>query len=317
MNAEQVKALLHSHAAGNDAAFRTVALQIAAGEARAGRGRVAAELRDLLDGPAAVPMATPAGELTDLLVASYPKTRLSEMVLPAALSDRLRNVVAETVRRDELRAHGLRPARKLLLAGPPGCGKTMASEALAGELALPHFVVRPDGVFSKFLGETAARLTRVFRAAAETPGVYLFDEFDGLGADRTAGDDVGEVRRSVGALLQLLERDVSDSLFVCATNLPDLLDFALFRRFDEALTFPLPDAGQIPALVKNRLTLLDTRRLSWPKVTAAAAGLSHADVVRACEVAAKAAVLAGRKSVSTARLVAALRDRERTVPEPR
>ena len=262
-NADQIKALLASHAEGDDAQFFAVAMQIAATEARAGHGKLAEELRSLIDkgksrpavnrsGP--IPLARPRGELADFLVASYPKTKLPDMVLGNALEKRLTRVVREHKAVRTIRERGLSPRRKLLLVGPPGTGKTMTASALAGELGLPLFVVRLDGLITKFMGETSAKLRLVFDAMNQTRGVYLFDEFDSIGSERGLGNDVGEIRRVVNSFLQMVERDDSDSLVVAATNHVRLLDRALFRRFDDIIEFDLPDQDRIKAVLRSVAT---------------------------------------------------------------
>src|SRR5262249_18211427 len=154
--AEQVKALLKSYGEGDDEHFFSIALQIAAHAARTGKGQLAQELRDLVDNirrkqssgklSRAVPIARPAGELAGLLAVSYPKTRISEMVIGQETRVQLDRVLREYHHLGKLRAHGLSARRKLLLVGPSGCGKTMTASALAGELKLPLFSVQLHGL---------------------------------------------------------------------------------------------------------------------------------------------------------------------------
>jgi len=113
----------------------------------------------------------------------------------------------------------------------------MTAAALAGEMNLPVFTIQLDGVIRKFMGETAAKLRLVFDATRTTRGVYLFDEFDAIGGRRTAANDVGEIRRVLNSFLLFLGQERSDSLVVAATNHPDLLDRALFRRFDDVVEY--------------------------------------------------------------------------------
>lgn len=317
---QQIRALVKSFAEGDADQFRSVALQIAAHSAKRGQSDFAAELRDLLDRVKrtqhpvgqlrAVPIARPSGELAGLITASYPATRLVDMVLPADVRDRLCEVIRQHRQRELLRAHNLHPKRKLLLVGPPGCGKTMTASALAGECGIPLMFVQLHTLITKFLGETAAKLHLVFDAMAVTPGVYLFDEFDALGSARAARNDVGEIRRVLNSFLQFMERDSSDSIIVAATNLVELLDPAVFRRFDEIIRYDLPTAAMIRDLVANRLSAFNVREISWPRVTAAAKSLSHADISHACDEAAKVAVLAGERTVHNRDLVNALRARQ-------
>ncbi|MDQ6971401.1 MAG: ATP-binding protein, partial [Mariprofundaceae bacterium] len=242
-SAEQVKSLLRSHIEGDDEQFYSVAMQMAAHEAKLGHGNLAKDLRILIDKAKSlasrtvvgspVPLARPTGELSGLLTVSYPKLRLKDMVMSKNIDDRLQRLIKEHSQIQKLRAHSLSPRKKLLLVGPPGTGKTLSASVLAGELGLPLFVVRLDSLMVKLMGETAAKLRMIFDAIEKTRGVYLFDEFDSIGSQRGLGNDVGEIRRVLNSFLQMIEQDNSDSLLIAATNHPELLDRALFRRFDD------------------------------------------------------------------------------------
>lgn len=318
--AEQVKALLKSYSEGDSEHFVSVALQIAARAARGGKGKLAQELRDIVDKikrreaagkiGGAVPIARPTGELAGLLTVTYPKTRLSEMVLDDESRKPLDRVIKEYRQQEKLRSHGLSNRRKLLLIGPPGCGKTMTASALAGELKLPLFSVQLHGLITKYMGETAAKLHMVFDAMVQTKGVYFFDEFDAIGTDRGSKNDVGEIRRVLNSFLQFLEQDDSDSLILAATNYVAMLDDALFRRFDNVIRYAKPVDSQIDELVRNRLQLFLPNRLGWKTIRQAAQGLSHAEIARACNDAAKDCILEDKDRVETAALVSVLRERQ-------
>ena len=243
---------------------------------RKGQTRLAQELRELIDEakrrasqPAirsCVPIARPVGELADLVHASYPKTRLADMVLPEAARRSLERVLTEYGQQDKLRTHGFSARRKLLLVGPPGSGKTMTAASLAGELKLPLLAVRFDALITKYMGETAAKLRQVFDAMVTTRGVYLFDEFDAIGGDRGRTNDVGEMRRVLNSFLQFLEADESDSLILAATNHSAILDPALFRRFDDIIRYSRPEPEQVELLVRNCLNSFDLCRVQWDDV---------------------------------------------------
>ncbi|MCL6521430.1 MAG: ATP-binding protein [Firmicutes bacterium] len=318
--AEQLKALIRTHAEGDDERFYAVALQLAAREARQGHTKLAQELRDLVDEVRArpkslpakpVPIVQPRGELAGLLSATYPKIRLADMTLDHLVRTRLDRVLMEQRNRASLREHGFSPIRKLLLSGPPGTGKTMTSAALAGELGLALFTIQLDGLITKYLGETAAKLRLIFDAIHATRAVYLFDEFDALGGERSARNDVGEIRRVLTSFLQFLEVDDSDSLIVAATNHPHLLDEALFRRFDSLIEYCLPSQSLAEQLIRARLAHLDITDVDWAKVREATDRLSHADVTRACEQVAKNAILERRNYVRTKELLEALAERRK------
>ncbi len=305
--AAQLKSLLRSYSEADGERFLAVATQIAAHAARTGKTRLASELKELLEDikqkqqtariGGSVPIARPQGELLSVLSVTYPKTRLAEMVLGHQQDELLHRVLHEYRQQSKLHEHGLTARRKLLLVGPPGCGKTMTSRALAGELKLPLFAVQLHVLITKFMGETAAKLHAVFEAIAETKGVYLFDEFDAIGGRRGSKNDVGEIRRVLNSFLQFLEQDESDSLIVSATNNVQILDDALFRRFDDVIVYEQPDSTAIRQLVLNRLAPFTVPAFDWSQVKLHAEGLSHAEICQACDDAAKDAVLADRQSI--------------------
>lgn len=319
--AEQLKALLESHVEGDDDRFLSIVLQLAAQAARQGHTKLANELRVLIDKArknelsgayrSPVPIAQPRGELAGLLSVSYPKVQLKDMVLAADIREHLDRVILEQRQSDKLTARGLRPRRKLLLVGPPGTGKTYSARALAGELHLPLFTVVLDALITKFMGETAAKLRLVFDASLRTRGVYFFDEFDALGGERANPNDVGEARRTLNSFLQFIEQDESESVLVAATNHIALLDRALFRRFDDIIEFSMPDEALAEETLRGRLSSMTPDAFSWKAVIKHAVGLSYADIVRACDDAAKDAVLSDRLEVTTRSVTVAL-DRRRT-----
>lgn len=321
-SANQLKALIKSHTEGDDERFYSIAMQLAAHEAKIGHGKLAEELRRLVDQAKsrrglpqkghekAIPIGRPRGELAGLLHASFPKNRLGEMVLDEHLEYQLKRVIREQRQASRLLAYGLSPRRKLLLIGRPGTGKTMTASILAGELGLPLFQVRLDGLITKFMGETAAKLRQVFEATDRTRGVYFFDEVDAIGSQRGLTNDVGEVRRILNSFLQMIEQDESHSLIVAATNHPEILDHALFRRFDDVLHYELPDEARIASVLKSRLGRMAVKDVSWRRVATGAVGLSYAEVARACDETLKEKLIEGRQEVTE-------KDIQRTLEERR
>jgi SpoVK/Ycf46/Vps4 family AAA+-type ATPase len=318
--ARHMIALLRSHLDGDDQEFLSVAMQAAAHEARLGHASIAQQLRDLIDEAKRRTSAVqsrsgqlivlePRGELANLLSVQTPSIRLGDMALPDVLSERLNRVLLEHRQQRKLREHSLSPRRKLLFIGPPGTGKTMTASALAGELHSPLFTIMLEGLITKFMGETAAKLRLVFEAIRQTRGVYLFDEFDALGAHRNQPNDVGEIRRVLNSFLQLLEKDTSQSLIVAATNHSDLLDRALFRRFDDVIEYQLPDSEVAKEILERKLAIFQAGDVEWPRVLPGADGLSHADLARVSEEAAKLAVLSGSTRITTEALLAAIQER--------
>lgn len=308
-----ITALVRSHASGDEDTFYSVALQVAAREARQGHHRLAADIKKAVDSsrrrtpsPLAevTQMPRQAGELSELLERTQPNVHLRDLVIGADLAAQVTQVIQEQRQRSVLIENGFTPMHRLLLEGPPGTGKTMTASVIASELSLPMCTIRLDSLLSKFMGETASKLRAVFEAIASERAVYLFDEFDALGADRS-GNDVGEARRILNTFLVLLEEASTDSIIIAATNHRTILDRALFRRFDAVLVYQLPDARQAQSVIRKRLGAL-AYGLTLSKLNHLTTGLSHADLVKAAESAAKSALMRGESKVERPDLEAAL-----------
>lgn len=321
-SAEQLKALVKSHIDRDDQQFYSVAMQVAAHEAKSGHGRLAEELRDMIDAAKAralpgeqagklVQLARPRGELASLLTVFYPKDRLSNMVLDEQVSEQIHRILKEQRLYSRIREHGLSPRRKLLLVGPPGTGKTMTASVLAGELSVPLFSVRLDALITKFMGETAAKLRQIFDAVMEVRGVYFFDEFDAIGSQRGLANDVGEIRRVLNSFLQMIENDHSNSLIVAATNHAEVLDYALFRRFDDVIEYHVPTQAQAAKLIRSRLGAFAPKPFPLKAVSDKAEGLSYAEIRRAVDEAIKEAVMHEESCVKGEALAGALEDRRK------
>jgi len=311
--------MLRSRAEGDEDAFYSIALQVAASEARQGRRETAQELRSEIDkararnskgASVAIPFAAPRGSLEGLLEMRDPRFKLKDVVLNDRLMKRFSDILRQQRKRDWLREHGKTPNRRILFVGPPGSGKTMSSEALAGELHLPLFIIRLEGMITRYMGETAAKLRLIFDETAKRRGVYLFDEFDAVGSQRTATNDVAEMRRVLNSFLQFMEEGNStDSLIICSTNHPSLLDRALLRRYDQVLEFDAPTSDQIKQLIVANITPMKTARPDWKQIIHSAEGLSQSEIVRAADDAVKMAILDERRQLTTEDIVDRLQER--------
>lgn len=312
--------MIRSHAAGDDDQFLSVAESIAEEAGRAGKNRVAGDIREVVESVRRhlddkrsnrpVPMVSPRGELAGLVRASYPDIRTADLVLGSELERKVHRLVLEHRRKDILAAKNLAPRRKFLFSGPPGTGKSMTAAAIAGELGLPLFTIMLDGVITKFMGETAAKLRLIFDAMRTTKGVYFFDEVDALAGRRDAQNDIGEARRMLNSFLQFLEDDDSSSIIVAATNHRGLLDAAIFRRFHGAFVYAPPSADEAVKLLTNHLLQFDRIEIDWAAVRSEVGGLSQADLVAAADDAAREAVLEHRAQLSTEVILQAIKDRQ-------
>ncbi|MDZ5450479.1 ATP-binding protein [Labrys sp. ZIDIC5] len=324
MSTKHFLALLNSHIDGDEDQFLSIALQVAAQEARQGRTDEADKLKRLVQkardqhrvgkpagGQTPIPLARPRGELQGLVESAYPKVTLSSMVLSDDIDKRLARILRQQQERVTLREHGQTPATHMLLVGPPGTGKTMTASALAGELHLPLFTVRLEALFSRFFGETAGKMRLLFDQIAQTRGVYLLDEFDAIGARRGDPNDVGEIRRVLNSVLAFMEEPNStDSLVLAATNHVEILDEALARRFDEVIEYTLPDAASARAIVERRLGKFKFAAKSWAALETVLEGLSQGELVRAADAVVKDAILEGAPKASPDALRGALENRQ-------
>lgn len=324
MSTNHLLALLNSHIDGDEEQLLSIALQVAAQEARQGHTEQADKLKRLVQkardqqrvgkpagGQTPIPLARPRGELQGLVESAYPKIGLTSMVLTDGVRARLTRIVRQQQERATLREHGQTPTTHMLLVGPPGTGKTMTASALAGELRLPLFTVRLESLFSRFFGETAGKLRLLFDQIAQTRGVYLLDEFDAIGARRGEPNDVGEIRRVLNSVLAFMEEPNStDSLVLAATNHVEILDEALARRFDEVIEYTPPETTAARAIVERRLSKFKIASKSWSELAPALQGLSQGELVRAADAVVKDAILEGGRKVSVEALRDALHNRQ-------
>lgn len=181
----------------------------------------------------------------DLIFEIVPQRKISELILDEKITNSVKELVEEHQRSDLLKSYGLTPRNKILLAGPPGNGKTTLAEAIAYDLMYPMFVVRYDSLIGSYLGETAARLKRVFDIARTHHCVLFFDEFETLGKERGDTRETGEIKRVVSSLLLQIDRLPCHTVVITASNHPELLDRAVWRRFQIRVELVNPSKKQI------------------------------------------------------------------------
>jgi len=322
--ADQIKSLIKSYAEDDEHRFFATAMQIAASEARQGHTIVAQELKQLiekarkeksiafLETPKTVSLSAPKRELKELIEVFKPRIDLKDMVLSPGVKESLDKLINEQQNWEILKKHNLSPKRKLLLTGDPGTGKTMTAQAIAGELGLSVYIIRLDGLMSKYMGESIAKLRMIFDAMEDHRAVYLFDEFDSIGSHRDKGQDVGEIKRVLNSFLINIEKDESNSIIIAATNLPESLDKALFRRFDDVISYPLPEPDQIAlALKKATQGYFFSKKIDFNKIAEQAKGLNFSDIVKASEDAIKEMILSGLTKIEISDLERSLAKKAR------
>jgi SpoVK/Ycf46/Vps4 family AAA+-type ATPase len=240
--------LVRAGARGEQIHFRK-ALEALIAEERAKQHRILADrLATYLNhSEAAKPVSTPVfrnGPAANLFYEINPNRKIEDLVLPDVIISACKELIEEQSRADLLRAHNLEPRHRVLLAGPPGNGKTSLAEVLAAELAMPLLVVRYEAVIASYLGETAVRLSRLFDQIRSRRCVLFFDEFDVVGKERGDIHETGEIKRVVSSLLLQVDALPSYVVVITATNHPELLDRAVWRRFQLRLELPAPTQKQ-------------------------------------------------------------------------
>lgn len=259
--ADLILDIVRAGARGDQALFRK-ALEALVSEERAKQhhilaDRLAAHLRSN-GGHNGAPVAPPVRRSRpglDLFHEIAPTRRLRDLFLPDVVTQAGQELIEEHRRSDLLRAHNLEPRHRVLLAGPPGNGKTSLAEAIATELALPLLIVRYESVIASYLGETAVRLSRLFEQVRSRRCVLFFDEFDVVGKERGDVHETGEIKRVVSSLLLQIDDLPSHVVVITATNHPELLDRAVWRRFQLRLVLPPPTI----ALTKEWFAQLEVR----------------------------------------------------------
>ena len=306
-SAEHVKGLIRAHLEQDNARFKTIVLQIAANEARQGHMAVARDLKQLSEKLSNTNNIVHINN-NPLLEMYMPNDKISELIVSDNQKIKINRILEEFKNRDKLQAYGLSNRRKILLEGAPGTGKTFTASVIASELKIPLFVVQMDKIVTKFMGETSAKLRLVFEDIKKTMGVYFFDEFDAIGANRSLDNEVGEARRILNSFLQFIEQDDSNSIIIAATNNHRLLDQALFRRFDDVIHYAMPEDDEIRAIFEKKLVKKYYTGKINTSLIEAAKGLSQSEIISACDDCFKSAILYN-KQFNEADLIAVMKDK--------
>jgi SpoVK/Ycf46/Vps4 family AAA+-type ATPase len=323
MTADIIKRLLIARTSGDDIAFREAIQEYISEERRRRHMVVAQELERLLergDGTTIrlsqqlsvlgayngdIPKDKERG--LALLQIIEPERTLDTVILDGVTQQSVTRIIEENRRSDLIRSHGLQPISKILLCGPPGCGKTVTAEAIAKELYLPLVLVRFDAIISSYLGETAANLRKVFDFARGRRVVLFFDEFDAIGKKRTDSEEHGELKRVVNAFLQMIDSFAGETLVIAATNHQVLLDSALWRRFDDIVAFQKPNSTAIrELLVRNLRQFGCAPAMNMRRMVEVLKGMSHADVEAIARVAIKTSILRDDAKVTATGFAAAV-----------
>ena len=309
--ADQIKSLIKAHNDNDNEKFKTVVLQIAAYEAKLNHETLARELKKLAEktgNARANIIQFNQMQNNPMLTVKVPTERLKDLIVSNEIHDRIKRILNEFRNRNKLRSYGMSNRRKILIEGKPGTGKTFTASVIASETGLPLYTVQMDKMVTKFMGETSSKLRQIFDSVENTIGVYFFDEFDAIGADRSLDNEVGEMRRILNSFLQFIEQDSSESIIVAATNNPKLLDQALFRRFDDVLHYSMPNESEVKRLYQYKLSAYQSDFIPSIELIEESLGLSHAEIIRVCEDAIKNSILDDNK-ITQSKMLNLVRER--------
>jgi SpoVK/Ycf46/Vps4 family AAA+-type ATPase len=308
-NTEKVKKLLQAFRDFDDAAFLRAAEAIIEESVASNRMSEAKELKRALGeghkaiGPSFSPQrmnTLPSANRSDskLLELKESEIHAHQIVLAALSNEKISRVIQEHKNKDVLHKHGLRAKSKLLFWGPPGCGKTMTSMFLAHELGMPIAILQISSLISSYLGDTANHIQKIFDYANNQPVVLLLDEFDAIGKSRTDIQDVGEIRRVVNSILQAFDTFASDkSVIVAASNHQDILDEALWRRFDDIISFPKPSKDEREVFLKRLMSGIHFDG-SLGKASLEMKNLSYAEIEKIVKETLKSKLMSNSKRVT-------------------
>lgn len=284
MRSDLILSLAHAGIAGDRPSLQRTVRALAEEAAAKQQHTLAKRFSSLIEGREmryagdVTPLPIP-DKIRGLVHAIEPRRRFGDLVLSPSTVAELKELLDEHRQIELLRSYSMEPRHTMLLVGPPGTGKTSLAEALAAELGLPLFVVRYDAIVGSYLGETAAKLNELLEYAAKTPSVLFFDEFDAIGKERGDIHETGEIKRVVSSLLMQLDALPSHVFVVCATNHPELLDRAVWRRFEIHVRMPNPTKAQVQRwfkLLSKEIGAGDEMPLD--KLVAAFAGASYSDL---------------------------------------
>lgn len=319
MKAELIANIIAAHCSGDEPKFKTAVDELAADEDKKGNVRVSSLILAAYKGDRTAAQKMPdvsmlqdsgfttqsAGSVTpyaprdkdshlELYDIVEPSISLDDVILPAKQKRLLLQILDEQKENVKLAAHNLPAANRLLLCGPPGCGKTMTANAIANELGLSMAYVRLDGLVSSYLGQTSVNLRKVFSSMENKPIVLFLDEFDAIAKKRDDGNELGELKRVVTALLQNFDNMPDNVFLIAATNHEHLLDPAIWRRFNYVINLGYPDDEQRAVLIEKWLSEYNIEhKLDIKKMTSLTADRSTAQLKELIMATAKRYVTTG------------------------
>lgn len=291
--------LIEAHSSGSEDAFKNALNNLADDEEKKGNASTALSLRNAyvndkkrsaayVDSPLsemsfstqnAIPAPKDRDSTLELLEILTPKIKLSDVALPEKTVQVLKQTVSEQNSMQQLMDKGVAPANRLLFCGPPGCGKTLTANALAGELGIPIAYVKLDGLVSSYLGQTGTNIRKIFDYVKNKRIMLFLDEFDAIAKKRDDTNELGELKRVVTTLLQNMDAMPANVFLVAATNHHHLLDPAIWRRFNSSILLELPNIDQRTQMIDRFFaTRMPEYDVDLKTITILSEGMSGAEL---------------------------------------
>lgn len=322
MKAELVENLILAHCSGNENQFKEAVIKLASDEEKKGNTLIGSRLRNAYENKASqkrmsdmfsasstaalsgasIIGGTPRDKdsLLELYEIINPEVSFSDVILPESQTKIIDQIISEQKNAAELMKHKVPPVNRILLCGPPGCGKTMTAYALAHELHLPMAYVRLDGLVSSYLGQTSTNLRKVFDSVKDQRIVLFLDEFDAIAKKRDDTNELGELKRVVTTLLQNFDNMPVNVLLIAATNHDHLLDPAIWRRFNVTITLAFPTIEQRQAMIERAISDLEIKgTIDAKKIAKFTEGISGAQIHELMTAAAKRYIVEGKADTQT------------------
>lgn len=308
MKANLIENLIVSHCTGDESKFSDAVYELIKDEEKKGNVPLATRLRKVYEtkqknksepdffvssasfAPQSAQGTAPRDKdsLLELYEIVQSNIKLEDVILPENQKNALEQLIEEQKNADDLKKHKIEPANRLLLCGPPGCGKTMTAYAIGQSLGLPIAYVRLDGLVSSYLGQTSTNLRKVFDSVRNQRIILFLDEFDAIAKKRDDSNELGELKRVVTTLLQNFDNMPSNILLIAATNHEHLLDPAIWRRFNLTITLGLPNESQRLILLQKWMTEYSViESLNYESLAKITEGLNGAQIKELTTAAAK------------------------------
>ncbi len=308
MKANLIENLIVSHCTGDESKFSDAVYELIKDEEKKGNVPLATRLRKAYEtkqknksepeffissasfAPQSAQGTAPRDKdsLLELYEIVQLNIKLEDVILPENQKNALEQLIEEQRNADDLKKHKIEPANRLLLCGPPGCGKTMTAYAIGQALGLPIAYVRLDGLVSSYLGQTSTNLRKVFDSVRNQRIILFLDEFDAIAKKRDDSNELGELKRVVTTLLQNFDNMPSNILLIAATNHEHLLDPAIWRRFNLTITLELPNESQRLTLLQKWMTEYSiTESIDYETLAKITEGLNGAQIKELTTAAAK------------------------------